>query len=131
MIVFDASVLMTLLSSEDFGRPARLAMLEDDVAAPHLIDLEFMSACRNAHRRSELSEEHALELLRRSRLVPIERFRHEPLLPRVWELRDNLTSYDASYVALAEALDCPLYTSDGGIAKAPGLAGDVHFVPGG
>lgn len=129
MIVFDASALMTSVSSAESGRPARLAMLEETVAAPHLIDLEFMAACRNAYRRSELSEELTLEVLRRGRMVPIERFSHEPLLSRVWELRDNLTSYDASYVALAEVLDCPLYTSDGGIARAPGVNCEVRFIP--
>jgi predicted nucleic acid-binding protein len=61
-------------------------------------------------------------------VLDVERHSHEPLLPRVWALRQNLTAYDAVYVALAEALDTTLLTYDGRLARAPGLAHTVELV---
>ena len=59
-------------------------------------------------------------------VFPLQRYSHEPLLPRIWELRENLTAYDAAYVALAEALDAPLLTGDERIARASGVRARVE-----
>ena len=62
------------------------------------------------------------------RSLDLERHGHEPLLERVWALRDNLTAYDAVYVALAEALECTVLTCDGRLARAPGFSRRVELV---
>lgn len=66
--------------------------------------------------------------LRYLRELDLERYPHEPFLPRIWMLRRNLTAYDAAYIALAEALDAPLLTSDGRVARAPGISARVEVI---
>jgi predicted nucleic acid-binding protein len=86
--------------------------------APHLLDLEVASAVRRKLRRAELRYERAdaaIGLLRRLRCT---RYPHGILLARAWALRDELTVYDAAYVALAERLGAPLLTLDAGLARA-------------
>lgn len=129
MIVFDASAVYDAISDLEIGRQARLAMLEAEIAAPHLIDLELISTCRRKVLHGELTEQAAVRQLDRVQRVPIARFAHEPLAARIWQLRENLTPYDASYVALAEALRGPLYTSDSKIADAPGIRCEVRLLP--
>ena len=85
---------------------------------PHLADVEVAQALRRYVREGELD-----------RSLDLERHGHEPLQARVWALRDNLTAYDAVYVALAEALDSRLLTCDGRLARAPGLSRRVELVP--
>lgn len=98
------------------------------MAAPHLIDLEVVSAWRRLatsgaldDRRVELALADLIELR-------IDRLPHRPLLRRCWELRPNLTIYDAVYVALAEALDVPLVTLDKRLASAPGTRCSVEVL---
>ncbi len=121
MIVVDASVVVTALGDDGpDGDAARARLRGERLAAPHLIDLEVASAWRRlaaaGHlpgRRVELALADLLAL--RLRRVP-----HGALLERCWELRDNLTIYDAAYVALAEALEATLLTADARMAGAPG-----------
>lgn len=122
MIVVDASVLVAALVDEGEveGRLAdRLSL--DDLAAPELVDLEVLSALRREVRRGALSEARCDAARRALRDLPLRRERHGRLLEGVWALRHNLSAYDAAYVALAEALACPLLTADRRLAAAPGL----------
>ena len=82
---------------------------------------------RRLHLRGSISAAHGEALLEIMQEFPLQRWRMDPLLPRMWELRTNLTAYDASYVALAEAMACPLVTLDEKIAGAPGLLAEVRI----
>ena len=122
MLVVDASVLATALADDGTdGDIARGRLRGQELAAPELIDLEVVSVLRRQlsvgrldARRAGLALDDLLEL-------PIRRVSHRALLRRCWQLRDNLSVYDAAYVALAEALDAPLLTADARLAKAPGV----------
>jgi len=98
------------------------------LGAPELLVLEVAGALRNRVRRSEVALVDANQALTRLQRLPIIRHPLLPLLDRVWELRDNLTPYDAAYVALAERLKVPLLTADAGIARAPGLRCKVRLL---
>jgi predicted nucleic acid-binding protein len=87
-----------------------------------------MSTLRKGVRAGYYSEHQASETWRALRGFPLVRDSHLPLLARVWKLRDNVSTYDAAYVALAEALDCPLLTADRRLAQAPGLRCAVELL---
>lgn len=89
--------------------------------APHLIDLEVAQVVRRYWRSGELSAARGEEALMDLKIFPLERYAHEPLLDRVWQLRDNLTAYDSAYIALAEGLGAVLVTMDNALAKVPGV----------
>jgi predicted nucleic acid-binding protein len=122
VIVVDASAVLEVLlrtpaapSIED-----RIFDSTESLHAPHLMDLEVAQVLRRYVQRREMSAaraEHSLELFAQ---FPIARHPHEPLLSRIWRLRNNLTAYDAAYVALAEGLGAVLVTRDERIAKARG-----------
>lgn len=130
MIVLDASALVELLLGTIRGRSigARLADPALGLHAPHLVDVEVAQALRRYEREGDLDADSAASALEDLRSLDLERHAHEPLLDRVWALRQNLTAYDAVYVALAEALDTTLLTCDGRLARAPGVAGRVELV---
>lgn len=93
---------------------------ESDLHAPELLDLEIAHALRRLVRARRLAEPRARVVLRECARNPaLERHAHKPLLERVWEPPDNLSPYDASYGALAEALGATLLTEDRAIAEAP------------
>lgn len=127
MIVVDASVLAPALADDGIdGDRARTRLRDETLIAPELIDLEVPSIFRRLTlagllpaRRSELAMNDLLEL-------PLRRMSHQPLLQRCWSLRDNLTTYDAAYVALAEAIDVTLVTADVRLSRAAGLRCDVE-----
>jgi predicted nucleic acid-binding protein len=122
VIVVDASVLAPALADDgDDGDRARERLRGEELAAPELIDLEVLSTLRRAARAKRLDESRSLQALTDLAAIPLRRVPHLPLLVRVWELRDNLSAYDASYVALAEALDTVLVTADGRIKRASGI----------
>ncbi len=122
-VVIDASVLVSaLMDRDERAEAARIMLAPADLIAPHIVDLEVMQGLRR-HGRRGLHD--AVRALRQFRLLEIRRFDHEPLLPRIWELRHNLTAYDAAYVALAEVIEAPLFTSDRRIANAPGHRAEV------
>lgn len=129
MIVVDASVVIdALILDGEAATGARDALDRDpDQHAPYLIDLETTAALRRALFRKAIDETRARSALVRLGELPITRYPHLPLLPRAWELRHNLTPYDAAYVALAEALDVPLITGDARLAAAPNLACEVEL----
>jgi predicted nucleic acid-binding protein len=95
---------------------------------PHLLPLEVASALRKLVAERRLSERGGRQALEKLTLLPLRLHPHVPLLPRIWELRGNLTVYDAVYVALAEALDLPLVTADARLSRAPRLGCVVEVV---
>ena len=119
MIVVDASaILEVLLSTPDGARVAeRLFMPGETLHAPHLLDLEVAQVLRRYALAGELDSARGLEALEDLADLQLTRYPHDLLLPRIWELRRNLTAYDAAYVALAEALVAPLVTRDAALAS--------------
>jgi predicted nucleic acid-binding protein len=120
VIVVDASVLATALGDDGpDGDRARARLRGERLSAPELVDLEVASVLRRQVQGGEVDIRRAALALADLAALPLRRAPHRPLLARCWELRDNLTVYDASYVALAEALDVTLLTGDGRLARAP------------
>jgi predicted nucleic acid-binding protein len=129
VIVVDASVLVPALVDDDRdGDRARSLLRGQGLVAPQLIDLEFVSTVRRQVASGRVLLRRAVLALRDLQEIRIERAPHSPFVNRVWELRDNLTPYDAAYVAVAEALHVPLFTADRGIAGAPGIRCEVRLV---
>jgi predicted nucleic acid-binding protein len=129
VIVVDASVLVTSLADDGAdGDGARSQLRGEALAAPELVDLEVVSVLRRLVAAGSLPLRRADLALRDLLDLPLQRARPAPLLARCWELRANLTAYDAAYVALAEALDAPLLTGDRRIAGAPGIRCQVRLL---
>ncbi len=122
-MVLDASAAVELLLNTPAGRrvSSRLADETEAIHAPYLIDIEVAQVLRRHVLHGLLADTRAVRALDRWRDLDIERYPHTPLLDRVWQLRHNVSAYDAVYVALAEALSIPLVTGDGRLARAPGL----------
>lgn len=117
MIVLDASAaVLALLNDGD----ARRSLATETVAVPYLADSEVVNTVRARLLRGEVGADDAGAALARWARLGLRRFAVVGLLARIWELRDNLTAYDATYVALAEALACELVTADARLARAPG-----------
>jgi predicted nucleic acid-binding protein len=130
VLVVDTSAVIHAL----VHRPAHPDLLrrladDDDLGAPHLIDLEVLQALRRMVRIGELTDHQAADLRTDFAAMPLLRFPHTGVADRVWSLRDNLTAYDAAYVALAETMRCPLITSDARMAKASGHLANVEVYP--
>jgi predicted nucleic acid-binding protein len=129
VIVVDASVVASALGDDGGdGERARSHLAGKRLFAPELIDLEVASVWRRAARAGQMGERRARQALADLAAVPLARAPHRPLVSRVWELRENLTPYDAVYVALAEALGVLLLTADRRLAQAPGVACDVTLI---
>jgi predicted nucleic acid-binding protein len=96
--------------------------------APHLLDVEVAQVLRKHVAKGLMSDVRGHEALLDLLDLPLVRYPHDFLLPRAWELRKNLTAYDAVYVALAEALAVPLVTCDANIANAPGHRARVDVI---
>ena len=130
MIVLDASVVIEVLLQTDAATAVadRILAPNETLHAPHLIDLEVAQVLRRYVRRGELKADRAQRALEVMVEFPLTRYDHEPLLGRIWELRDNVTAYDAAYIALAEGLDATLVTRDGKLAAVPVLRGAVELV---
>lgn len=129
MIVVDASVLAVALGDDGHpGVAARQRLRGEILAAPELIDLEVLSVFRRRVAAGAATAERGRQAMADLIELPIRRAPHRPLLGRCWELRANLTSYDAGYVALAETLGATLVTADGRLARAPGLRCAVELL---
>ena len=130
MIVLDASAVVELVTGTERGASIARRIADPAVGlhAPHLIDVEVTQALRRYERGSDLEEGEAAAALGAFLELDLERHDHGPLLARVWQLRANLTAYDAVYVALAEALDAPMVTCDARLARAPGLGRRIELV---
>ena len=126
MIVVDASAAVAALLN---AGPARAVLSDETVRAPHLVDSEVAQALRRLVLRGSLDTADGWAALDSWRRLGIVRHPVGGLLDRVWELRENVSAYDASYLALAEALECSLLTADARLGRAPGLRCPVTVVP--
>jgi predicted nucleic acid-binding protein len=118
LVVDTSAVLAALVALEPpAGLVERLAD-DGDLHAPHLIDVEVLHALRRLNARGELSDDRASDARADFRELAVARYPHVDLSERIWELRHNLTAYDAAFVALAEALEVPLVTCDRGLRGA-------------
>lgn len=130
MIVLDASALLEFLLQTSLGArvEARLFRDEDEFHSPHLVDVEVTQGLRRLVRAGEVSLDRAAEVIADLADLDLHRHPHLDLLTRAWKLRENLTAYDAMYVALAEALDAPIVTCDRPLAKTPGHHARIEAV---
>lgn len=130
MIIVDASAMTEFLLQTPLGLrvETRLFRDADDLHAPHLLDVEVVQALRRLVRAGDVLPDRAQEALDDLAAVAIYRHSHVDLLGRAWEMRDNLTAYDAVYVALAEAIDAPLVTCDAPLGATPGHAARIEVV---
>lgn len=126
----DASVVVAAISvaGPDGERSRHRLILEADLHAPDLLDLEVLSVLRRRSSSGDIREAEAKAALEDLGELRLTRYPHLPFLPRVWALRANLSPYDAAYVALAEELRCPLVTADRRIARAPGIGCAVEVL---
>lgn len=130
MIVLDASAIVELVLVTETGRivAERIADPALGLHVPHLVDVEVAQVLRRFVRDGDLEARDAAAALDEFRALDLQRHAHEPLLTRVWALRQNLTAYDAVYVALAEVLDSTLLTCDARLSRAPGIGGMVELI---
>ena len=122
MIVIDASVLANAIADDDQdGATARRKLRgHDTLTAPELVDVETMAVLRKRWLAGTLNDDRLQQAIEDLCVLTLIRYPALPFLPRIAELRANVTAYDATYVALAEALDCPLLTADRRLASATG-----------
>ena len=121
MLVVDASCLCEVLIGGPGSEPIRRRLAsDDDQAAPHVVDVEVFGFLRRERLRGRLDRTEADQAIEDLQAWPGERFGHRLLLPRAWQLRETVRGWDAVYVALAEAFDAVLLTTDRRLAAAPG-----------
>jgi predicted nucleic acid-binding protein len=130
MIVVDASALLELLLQTPLGTrvEARLFRDGDDIHAPHLVDVEVTQGLRRLARTGEVTAERAGEAIADLADFDLHRHPHLDLLARAWKLRENITAYDAMYIALAEALGAIVVTCDAPLAGAPGHRASIETI---
>jgi predicted nucleic acid-binding protein len=130
VIVVDASALLEFLLQTPLGArvEARLLRDRDEFHAPHLADVEVAQGLRRLVRAGEVSPDRAAEAIADLADLDLHRHSHLDLLARAWRLRENVTAYDAMYVALAEALDAPIVTCDAALARAPGHRARIDVI---
>ena len=126
MIVVDASAAIAGLLNDG---PARRSLAAEQLHVPHLIDTEVASGLRRLVIGRLMTEKQGRTTLDTWRRLAATRYPAHGLLERIWALRENLTAYDAGYVALAEQLDCSVVTADARLAAAPGIRCPVTLVP--
>lgn len=129
MIVLDASAIVEVL----VGTGPRSERIRERVESPgqslhvpHLMDIEVLHTLRRLALHGTLSRRRSGEAFADLSNIVFERYPHTSLLGRMWDFKDNLTAYDATYVALAEALGAPLVTTDARLARAPGIRAEVE-----
>ena len=124
MFVLDASGAVELLLNTAAGKhiASRLDDSTESIHAPHLIDVEVAHVLRRYTLHGVLSAARCERALSHWRELDVERHSHDLFLDRMWQLRHNVSAYDAAYVALTEALSTVLVTGDGRLARIPGLA---------
>jgi len=130
LIVVDASVLANVVGDDgQAGQIARTRLAAaTEVSAPDLIDVETVAVLRKRWLAGDLTARRFRVAIDDLLALPIAHFPTGPLMVRSYELRANVTPYDAAYVALAEGLACPLVTGDGRLARAPGINCDVELL---
>ncbi len=130
MIVLDASVLANVIGDDgDDGRLARRELrAAGDLAAPDLVDVETVAVLRKRWLAGAISDERFATAISDLDDIDLDRYPVLRFMRRAWELRANVTPYDAAYIALAEVLNCELWTADQRLAKAPGLACTIRIL---
>ena len=130
MIVADASALIDLLLESEVRTKLEQRLLsgEESLHTPHVVDLEVAHTLRRLVLTGVLSSERAEVALADMADLQLNRYPHVELVPRVWELRDTLTAYDAAYVALAEALEATLVTRDARLARSSGHQARIELL---
>jgi predicted nucleic acid-binding protein len=128
VIVLDASTVVDMLLRTPAGARAEARFAREDACAPHLMDVEVVQALRRLAAAGRMEEPRCQEALHDLFAMPLERYPHDWLLDRMWELKGNMTAYDAAYVALAEAFGIPLLTRDRRLAAAPGHRARIELV---
>jgi predicted nucleic acid-binding protein len=130
VIVVDASALLELLLQTSLGArvEARLFRNDDELHAPHLVDVEIVQGLRRLVRTGEVSPGRADEAIADLTDLDVHRHAHVDLLGRAWKLRNNISAYDAMYVVLAEAIEAPVVTCDGPLSKAPGHRARIEVI---
>jgi predicted nucleic acid-binding protein len=130
VIVLDASAAIEWLLQSPTGIKIdkRIFSRSESLHAPHLLDIEVTQVLRRYVREKLITAQRGQEALEDLAGLPLERYAHDFLLPRVWDLRATLTAYDAVYVALAELLDAPLLTCDRKIASASGHSANIEVI---
>jgi predicted nucleic acid-binding protein len=126
MIVVDASAALAALL---IAGPARRTLASQQLHVPHLIDSEIANGLRRNVAEGRIAADAGWAALDAWRHLGMVRYPIFGILDRVWHLRDNLSAYDASYVALAEQLDCALVTADRGLSRAPSVRCPITVVP--
>ncbi|MFL5798759.1 MAG: type II toxin-antitoxin system VapC family toxin [Actinomycetota bacterium] len=131
MIVVDTSAVLAALA----GRPTPVGLRDrlardGDLHAPHLIDVEVVHALRRLVRTRHVTEDRAVDIKSDFTDLAVVRYPHQPLVDRMWQLRNNLSAYDATFVALSEVLGVPLVTCDGRLAASTGHQAEIElFLP--
>jgi predicted nucleic acid-binding protein len=130
VIILDASAAIEWLLQTPAGIRVDKRIFSPQVPlhAPHLLDIEVAQVLRRYVRDKTIAAQRGQEALEDLGDLPLNRYPHDFLIPRVWELRATLTAYDAVYVALAELLDAPLLTCDRKVASAPGHHAAVEVI---
>jgi predicted nucleic acid-binding protein len=130
MIVVDASAVLEFLLQTPLGArvEARLFRRDDEFHVPHLLDVEVVQGLRRLVRTGEVSSSRATEAIADLSELDLHRHSHLDLLGRAWKLRDNISAYDAMYVALAEAIDASIVTCDAALSKAPGHRAAIELI---
>jgi predicted nucleic acid-binding protein len=126
VIVVDASAALSGLLN---AGPARESLGGEQLHAPHLVDSEVASGLRRQVASGRIGADHGWTALDAWRRLGLTRYALPGLLNRIWELRENLSAYDAGYVALAESLGCALLTADARLGRAPGVRCPITVVP--
>ncbi|HEX3391194.1 MAG TPA: type II toxin-antitoxin system VapC family toxin [Solirubrobacteraceae bacterium] len=126
-ITIDASALVELLLQTPRGRSVERAVAGAALIAPDVINPEALQSLRNLERGGKISRDLAAEAVDALLDMPVARVSTNDLIADAWSLRANLSAYDACYVALARALDCPLLTTDARMRRAPSFG--VDFLP--
>jgi predicted nucleic acid-binding protein len=130
VIVLDASAIVEWLLRLPRAPVVdeRLSRRHESLHVPHLVDVEVAQVIRRLTRRGLADGVRGRQALEDLADLDLVRHPHDVLLPTIWRLRDNLTTYDAAYVALAEALDAPLLTLDARLAAAPGHEANIEVI---
>jgi predicted nucleic acid-binding protein len=127
-LVVDASAAVEWLLRSDVAGRIDTIVARHDCVAPEIFDVEILHTLRRRARMGEVSDERGRRAIEYLVLTPITRWSHRPFLGAAWELRHNLTAYDAMYVVLARVLDCALLTTDRRLAAAPDLGVTVTVI---
>jgi predicted nucleic acid-binding protein len=128
MLVIDTSAILDALAAHEPAPGLTERLSEDgDLHAPHLIDIEILHALRGMRIRDEITAERATDARTDFAETGLLRYPHEPLSDRIWELRHNLSTDDAAFIALAETLDAPLITCDVRLAASSGHTAHIEL----